>query len=139
MLSHLVYVSTRKRNCTDGEIERILNSCKKNNSSMSITGVLLYSQSKFIQYVEGDSREMSVLYEKIKKDDRHENVRMISYGPIKEKTFPSWHMATKQVSRLDVDFRTDITGEDKQIFKQLLMGKGQEGPRVLQLLKKFFE
>ena len=138
MLSHLVYTSNRKRNCTDSEIDHILNSCKKNNPSLGITGVLLYSQSKFIQYMEGDSKEMSAFYEKIKGDTRHENVRMISYGPIKKKAFPSWHMATKPVSRLDIDFRTDINGEDKQIFKRLLMGNEQEGSRVLQLLKKFF-
>lgn len=138
MLSHLVYVSQRKRNCSAGEIDRILASCKQHNPSLDITGVLLYSQAKFIQYVEGDAAQLSALYEKIKQDQRHENVRMISYGPIREKAFPSWHMATKQVTQREVEFRTDITGEDKQMFKRLLTGNQQEGSRVLQLLQKFF-
>lgn len=138
MLSHLVYVSTRKPSCTSGEIEKILDSCKKNNSNMNITGVLLYSDAKFIQYLEGDSKEIIGLYDKIKGDNRHEKAIMISYGPIKEKTFPSWHMATKQVSQKDVEFRTDITSQDKEIFRHVLNGNEQEGTKVLALLKKFF-
>jgi hypothetical protein len=139
MLSHLVYVSSRKRNCTDGEIDHILEACKKNNPSLDITGVLLYSPTKFIQYVEGESRQLTTLYEKIKRDSRHEQVRLISYGPIKEKAFPSWHMATKPVSQREFDFRTDINADDKQTFKRLLTGDQQEGSRVLQLLQKFFD
>lgn len=138
MLSQLIYVSTRKANCTAQEIEKILNSCKKNNPTMHATGVLLYSQDKFIQYLEGDSKELLSLYDKIKQDARHEKIRMVSYGPIKEKSFPSWHMATQQVSHDEVEFRTDISLEDKKIFKRLLKGDEQQGPQVLNLLKKFF-
>ena len=139
MLSHLVYISQRKKSCTDSEIDRILDVCKKNNPVIGITGVLLYSPTQFIQYVEGDSRKLSVLYEKIKADTRHEQVRMISYGPITEKAFPSWHMAMKPVSQRDIDFRTDISPEDKQVFNGLLLGDQQDGSLVLQLLKKFFK
>jgi hypothetical protein len=138
MLSHLVYVSTRKASCTASEIEKILGSCKKNNPTFNTTGVLLYSKDKFIQYLEGDSKELLSLYDKIKLDSRHEKVMMVSYGPIKEKAFPSWHMATKQVSQKDFEFRTDISFEDKKIFKHLLIGQEQNGSQVLGLLKKFF-
>lgn len=138
MLSHLVYVSTRKASCTPQEIEKILASCKKNNPSMNATGVLLYSKDKFIQYLEGDSKEIVALYDKIKQDHRHEKVMMVSYGPIKEKAFPSWHMATKQVAQQDIEFRTGITAEDKKIFNQVLNGTEQGGTKVVNLLKKFF-
>jgi hypothetical protein len=131
-------VSTRKANCSSQEIENILASCKKNNPSMHATGVLLYSKDKFIQYLEGDSKELLSLYDKIKQDTRHEKVMMVSYGPIKEKSFPSWHMATKQISQNEIEFRTDISGEDKKIFKHLLKGNEQNGSKVLDLLKKFF-
>lgn len=138
MLSQLVYVSSRNNNCSDAEIEKILSTCQKNNPHIQTTGVLLYSQNKFIQYLEGDSKHLLSLFDKIKNDTRHEKVMMISYGPIKEKTFPSWHMATKKVSGEEIDFRTDITIEDKKVFKYLLKGQEQEGSKVLGLLKKFF-
>jgi hypothetical protein len=138
MLSQLVYVSSRKSSCTDQEIEKILAACQRNNPHAEATGVLLYSKDKFIQYLEGDAKQLLALYDKIKQDPRHEKVRMISYGPIKEKAFPSWHMATKQLSTAQLDFRTDITPQDKNIFNQLLKGEQQEGDKVLSLLKQFF-
>jgi len=63
---------------------------------------------------------------------------MISYNPIKEKSFPSWHMGTKDISKSDVQFKTDISGEDETIFNAILSGKEESGQKVLNLLKKFF-
>lgn len=138
MLSQLVYVSNRKSNCTAEEIEKILASCKKNNPPLNITGVLLYSDTKFIQLVEGDAKVLTVLYDKIKLDSRHNSPMMLSYGPIKEKSFPSWHMGSKKMSANDVDFKTDISAEDKAVFNNLLNGVEADGQRVLNILKKFF-
>lgn len=138
MLSQLVYVSQRKSTCTQAEIDKILASCKKNNPPLNITGVLLYSDSKFIQLVEGDAKVIMTLYDKIKLDPRHSNPMMISYGPIKEKSFPSWHMGTKKIFGNEVDFKTDITADDKTVFNSILSGKEESGQKVLSLLKKFF-
>ncbi len=138
MLSQLVYVSNRKPNCTEEEIEKILISCKKNNPPLQITGVLLYSDTKFIQMVEGDAKVLTGLYDKIKLDNRHSNPMMISYGPIKEKSFPSWHMGARKIVGSQVDFKTDITKEDKDVFNNLLNGREENGAKVLGLLKKFF-
>ncbi len=63
---------------------------------------------------------------------------MISLSPIKEKSFPSWHMGSKKLPESKVDFKTDITTEDKSIFDSILSGKEENGERVLTMLKKFF-
>jgi Sensors of blue-light using FAD len=138
MLSQLVYVSNRKANCTPEEIEKILASCKKNNPPLNITGVLLYSDTKFIQLVEGDAKVITTLYDKIKTDPRHDKTMMISYNPIQLKSFPSWHMGARKIAGSEIDFKTDINSEDKEIFKSLLSGKEENGLKVLGLLKKFF-
>jgi len=39
--------------CDDSEIDKILDSAKRNNPGLDITGVLLYTEKKFIQYLEG--------------------------------------------------------------------------------------
>ncbi len=138
MLSQLVYVSNRKPTCTQEEIDKILASCKKNNPGLGITGVLLYSDTKFIQLVEGDAKVIMSLYDKIKLDARHSSPMMISYNPIKEKSFPSWHMGTKNIPKNSVEYKTDITDADKLAFTNILSGKEENGQRVLNLLKKFF-
>lgn len=138
MLAQLIYVSNRKPSCTAQEIDNILAACKKNNPPLDITGVLLYSDTKFIQLVEGESKVIMGLYDKIKTDSRHSNAMMISYNPIKEKSFPSWHMGSRQLKGNEVDFKTDISAEDKSIFNSILSGKEENGQKVLSLLKKFF-
>jgi Sensors of blue-light using FAD len=138
MLSQLVYVSTRKTNCTEQEIEKILSSCKKNNPPLNITGILLYSDTKFIQLVEGEYKVINSLYDKIKTDSRHEQVKLIAMGPIHVKAFPSWHMGARKIANNEVDFKTDISNEDKEIFNSLLSGREENGAKVLSLLKKFF-
>ena len=138
MLSQLVYVSNRKPNCSAEEIDKIIESCKRNNPPLNITGVLLYSEKKFIQLVEGDAKLIMNLYDKIKKDPRHSNAIMISYNPITEKSFPSWHMAKRDITNTDLQFKTDISDDDKKVFNVILSGKEESGQKVLNLLKKFF-
>ncbi len=138
MLSQLVYVSNRKPTCKQEEIDKILNSCKKNNPSLNITGVLLYSDTKFIQLVEGDAKVIMDLYDKIKKDTRHSNPMMISYNAIAVKSFPNWHMGTKKIANGEVEFKTDVTNNEKIAFNNILSGKEAEGQKVLNLLRKFF-
>lgn len=138
MLSQLVYVSKRNANCTEEEITDILEACKKNNPGLGITGILMYNENKFIQLVEGDSRTIMNLYDKIKDDSRHSNCIMVSLSPIKEKTFPSWHMGSKNVSDNVMDYDTQISAEHKRTFDNILSGKEQDGDRVLKTLQKFF-
>ena len=138
-LFQLVYTSKRKPDCSDEEIDKILSSCKKNNPSRNITGVLLYSDTMFIQYLEGSSQEILALYDIIKEDSRHERSVMISYGPLKERAFPNWYMGAKTLTDKDVDFHTDITPEDKEMLDALLRGEKQEGLSALNLVRKFFK
>ncbi|MCU0390557.1 MAG: BLUF domain-containing protein, partial [Thermoflexibacter sp.] len=56
MLIHLVYVSYKSESCTETEIENILNICHKNNPLVGITGILLYSEKKFLQYIGNTER-----------------------------------------------------------------------------------
>ena len=139
MLAHLAYVSVRKKICTDEEIEKILATCKINNAPLDITGVLLYSDTRFIQYVEGESTSLLKLYDKIKKDVRHEKAVMISYNPISARIFPSWQMGSRKIAADDVSFVTDITPGDEEVFKKIMSGKETEGSKVQNLLMKFFK
>jgi hypothetical protein len=139
MLSQIVYVSVRKPICTEGEIQKILASCKKNNGKVDITGVLLYSETQFIQYLEGAYNEIISLYDKIKLDDRHKNVSLIASAPIKARTFPSWQMGAKKFDTQSIEFKTDINHSEKEIFAAILSGQNQEPDKAVALIKKFFK
>lgn len=136
-LYQLVYSSRRKASCDDREVQKILESCKRNNPSKDITGVLLLSDNHFIQYLEG-SKEIINLYDQIKEDPRHSGAVLLSYGPIKERAFPSWHMGYKNLPKDKIDFLTEGNETDKEIFASIIKGQKQTDTSAVKLLAKFF-
>lgn len=136
-LYQLVYTSKRNPNCTDAEIQKILDACKRNNVSKDITGVLLHSDDHFIQYLEGD-KDIIKLYDLIKDDKRHKHVVLLSYGPLKQRIFPAWHMGYKSISKDQLEFLTDGDEKEKALYTSLLKGEKQDGIQATNLLVKFF-
>lgn len=136
-LYQLVYTSKRNPNCTDAEIQKILEACKKNNVSKDITGVLLHSDDHFIQYLEGD-KDIIKLYDLIKDDKRHKHVVLLSYGPLKQRIFPAWHMGYKSITKDQLEFLTNGNEKEKALYTSLLRGEKQEGIQATNLLVKFF-
>jgi hypothetical protein len=132
-------VSVRTPQCTEPEIDRILNSCEKNNEGIGITGVLLYSATNFIQYIEGDYKTIISLYDRIKTDPRHKNVVLIASAPIQDRSFPSWHMGARKIDMSGVEFKTEISAEDQVIFQTILSGKALAANKAFGLIKKFFK
>ncbi|MEM6523377.1 MAG: BLUF domain-containing protein [Bacteroidota bacterium] len=137
MLVNLVYLSHREPHCDSKEIDNILSACHKNNQNLNVTGVLLYSDTRFVQYLEGENDPVFELYHKIKKDDRHKNVALITNELINERAFPSWQMGAKMVDFNSIDFRTKMNMEEQKEFGRIL--GGQESTQALILLKKFFK
>lgn len=136
-LYQLVYSSSRTSKCTDAEIEKILVSCKKNNPGKNITGVLLHSENFFIQYLEGD-KDIIKLYDLIKNDPRHARVVLLSYGPLKERIFPSWHMGFKDVSKNELARLTEGSHEEKKTYNAILRGEKIPQSNAIKLLTRFF-
>ncbi len=139
MISSLVYVSLRTPICTDAEIDKIVLSCKKNNVGLDITGVLLHSNTHFVQYIEGENKQIMGLYDRIKTDPRHKNVVLINLNMIESRLFPSWQMGVKAVNTDNVTFLTEISESEKLVFKDILDGKTLEGNKASELIKKFFK
>lgn len=138
MHSNLVYVSARKEICTKEEIDKILAACQRNNKDLDITGVLLYTDSRFVQYLEGDYDQIMGLYEKIKSDPRHSSVVLISVSTINERLFPSWQMGAKPLNGSGVAFDTLLGKEEAEQFEAILDGKSGKTHRAVDLIKKFF-
>lgn len=134
-LFRLVYRSFRMPNCDDKEIEKILESSKKNNPGRNITGILLHSDRKFIQYLEGSKQNLTDLYEMIKEDKRHSSINQLDFMEIPERIFPSWLMGYKDVSK-NIQFTSKVTANDSELFEKILLNEldfSNDGLRVLQL------
>ena len=138
MLSYLVYTSKKTSICDEAAVNKILESCQRNNNHHEITGVLLHSSDRFIQYIEGDYQEIKALYNKIKEDERHEQVMTISMGQVKERCFPSWAMGSKNLQDDSVQFESSMSKEEQTTYAAMLNGDELTDNKAVNLIKRLF-
>ena len=77
-LTQLIYVSERKSDVDDADVQSILETARKNNDQSGIKGVLLVLPDYFFQVLEGPSNNIEKLISRVKNDTRHCNIRILS-------------------------------------------------------------
>ncbi len=101
----LIYISE-----VDGEsfssdmLEDILFKSHRNNPDLDITGMLVCTFGHFLQALEGPEEAVETLYQKIAKDSRHRNFKMLKEESIDNRLFGDWAMGFR---KLDED--TDLS------------------------------
>jgi hypothetical protein len=92
-MNYLIYISTSVKLFSDQDLTELLEQCRVNNSKTGITGMLLYSKGTFFQVLEGEGEAVNVVFEKIRKDDRHKGIIKLKAGSLAHRNFPEWSMA----------------------------------------------
>ena len=90
---HLIYTSIANRGVSEVELKDLLTKARINNSTIGITGLLIYKDRRFMQLIEGDEKAVQELMVKIKADDRHRGILILQTGHSKEREFTDWSMA----------------------------------------------
>ncbi len=74
------------------EVSKILRKSRSNNRARNIVGALYFGNGYFFQCLEGEESALMALYETLKKDTRHTELRIISMKPISKRSFGAWEM-----------------------------------------------
>ena len=106
-LKSLAYTSWANPGLLANDIDAILGTSRANNAERSVTGLLIYNGSNFLQILEGAEREIDALIEVIRADKRHTNLTIRDERAIERRSFDDWAMA--YLSRENLEF----IGEDK--------------------------
>lgn len=101
MLVRLLYASRAASALTPETIEDILVQSRRHNPAAGITGILCYSGDIFMQVLEGSRDAVCDLYNNIVRDDRHHNVRLLSFEEIGERRFSGWTMGQVNLARIN--------------------------------------
>ena len=91
-LISLVYVSTSVTPFSTQDLLELLAKSRENNTSLGITGMLLFKDGNFLQVLEGDREKVHSLYQKIAEDPRHAKVVGLFEGACNQRDFPDWSM-----------------------------------------------
>lgn len=86
------------------EISKILRKSRINNRAKNIVGALYFGNGYFFQCLEGEEGALKELYETLKQDPRHTDLKIISLKPITQCSFGEWEMkylpAEQEVKKL---------------------------------------
>jgi hypothetical protein len=106
-MKHLIY-SSRPFGFDQNTLNGILVTSIDNNKKGHITGALICRSDLYLQYLEGPTETIDETFDKIKRDDRHVEVKILKEGMNSERLFPRWAMRDDPVrswmwSREEVD------------------------------------
>ncbi len=77
-IEQIVYTSSAfRRDMPSSDIEQILETSRRNNAKDDITGLLLYRDGSFVQFLEGPRSKVQQCYDRIAKDPRHRGLVII--------------------------------------------------------------
>ncbi|MEQ1067766.1 AnBLUF65 family BLUF photoreceptors [Acinetobacter sp. XH1741] len=90
----LCYASQRNEENEDllQDLRDILTEARDFNELNEICGVLYYADNAFFQCLEGEQEVVEGLFEKIKNDRRHYNIKWLCTYSIDQNSFQSWSM-----------------------------------------------
>ena len=98
----LIYHSTSTYESSPEELIQYLNFIRLEKLSLNVTGILLYHNREILHIIEGETEVILPLFEKVKVDIRHTNVKKLIHFAIKERAYNDWSMAFQQVSGKDM-------------------------------------
>ena len=93
MLYFILYSSHSKKQFTIQELSDLWKKSVRNNISLGITGMLIHLNERFVQLLEGEKTIVEGLYEKIVRDERHNDVTLLLKGTLNNRNYENWLMA----------------------------------------------
>jgi hypothetical protein len=93
VLGAILYISKAARPMTRTDLAHLSEHARRRNAQEGITGVLLYSEGAFMQYIEGPSDALLRTYAVIKAHPMHFGLIDLVREPIGARAFAEWSMA----------------------------------------------
>ncbi len=150
-LVSMLYRSEATEPFAEMELYDLADSARERNHRRQVTGALYYEQGKFFQWLEGPRDTVSTLFEKIGRDPRHENVELVSIGPIQTRAFEDWDLRLFR-ERQQIPYRMPLAdpcdhchstckpaqvaagdlslGSDRSLYDALVAATGQHDAQV---------
>jgi Sensors of blue-light using FAD len=93
-VTQLTYLSrnTYEGVALDEQLGRILDVSRRNNGRDGLTGYLVSDGAWFLQILEGDGDRLAAALARIRDDERHGDMRVLSTRQVRTRSFPQWSM-----------------------------------------------
>ncbi len=96
-MKQTVYLSRVVPGLSDADRDAILRCSVRNNPQLGITGVLIQSDTHYLQLLEGPEAHIEALLDFIATDPRHTDMAVIGETTTAYRAFPNWAMGSVDV------------------------------------------
>ena len=94
----IAYVSSASWNLLDEQVDRIVCEARRLNALNGITGVLLYCDGNFMQYLEGEASAVRETFARIRACESHYQVNELMNQRIARREFAGWTLGFSEPS-----------------------------------------
>nr|WP_280960048.1 BLUF domain-containing protein [Aquibium carbonis] len=91
-LCNLVYRSRAVNDLSAGQLRQLTLNSEERNRRESITGIVVYDDSRFFQWLEGPRDSLSRVMCSIRNDPRHTDIEVLSERTSSQRAFGAWNM-----------------------------------------------
>jgi methanogenic corrinoid protein MtbC1 len=102
-LNVLAYRSVAVPPPAESDLQALVRTSQARNRALGLTGVLLYDNGTFFQWLEGPEEGLSRVWSSIQRDPRHCDVTLLRDEPISDRVFEGWALKFAKGSRVHVE------------------------------------
>lgn len=91
-LETIVYASSAVRALDEPALRELLDVSRSRNAEVGVTGMLIHAHGGFLQQIEGERDALAPVWESIRADSRHTDIRLFSHRTVEARRFEGWWM-----------------------------------------------
>jgi Ni,Fe-hydrogenase maturation factor len=110
----LTYTSSVTDLMSVSQLVELIEQIRPKNERLGLTGLLLYSGGNVIQTLEGTSHAVYEVFDAIRADARHGDVRIVDRRYVDARSFATWSMGFRNVSAREMTDLQDFNGFARQ-------------------------
>ena len=103
------------------ELEQILVAAQRRNRFEGLTGILIYDQGHYFQWLEGPRRGLMRVWESIRADPRHNDFKILRRQTMPERLFDGWDMRLARRTRGEIDRVLAVMKAPDELLTRLRM------------------
>lgn len=115
----IAYRSRAVRPPSEWELATLLRLAQERNHAGRITGLLVYDQGYFFQWLEGPEPDLTRVWNSIRRDPRHREIEILREQALPERFFGSWDMRLARRVRSGFDTALTVAGAPGELLKKI--------------------
>lgn len=104
---------------TLAQLEAILSSAQRRNRIEGLTGLLIYDSGCFFQWLEGPKLSLLRVWESIRRDPRHTDIKILRQQSVPKRFFSDWDMRLARRTRGQIERTLALMESPQELLSRL--------------------